>query len=67
MTNVPMPIMPVPARVLALEARFASGRAGTLGGGVDADVFGARLDEATRASSVDMSPRSGTSTAKRSK
>ena len=53
MTAVPTPVMPVPARVLALEARFASGRGTALGGGVDAEVFGARLDQATRASSVE--------------
>lgn len=48
-----MPAMPVPARVLALEARFAAGRGASLGGGVDAEVFGARLDQATRASSAE--------------
>lgn len=49
MTGVPTPIMPVPARVLALEARFATGRGAALGGSVDADVFQSRLE---RASSV---------------
>lgn len=50
MTGIPAPIMPVPARVLALEARFAAGRGAALGGSVDADVFQTRLDRANAAS-----------------
>ena len=49
MTGIPAPIMPVPARVLALEARFATGRGAALGGSVDADVFQTRLDRASAA------------------